>query len=343
MSTVHVVVPAGIDDPARPSGGNVYDRRVCDALADLGWNVRERHVEGSWPDPEPAALGGLVNALSDVPDGEVVLVDGLVASASASALVPAGRRLRLVVLVHLPLAVTGEDRVLAASRAVVTTSAWTRTRLLEMYALDEAIVHVAEPGSRPAAVADGTPLGENLLCVAPVSPHKGQDVLISALAAVRDLAWHCRLVGSLERDPQFVARVRAQSLRAGLAGRVELCGARTGDALTHAYETADLLVHPSRGETYGMVVTEALSHGVPVLATEVGGVPEALGDSPGGTPGLLVGADDPLGLATALRIWLTDPKTRSRLRAAAAQRRRTLPTWEATASRIAQLLTAAAA
>ena len=50
-----------------------------------------------------------------------------------------------------------------------------------------------------------------------------------------------------------------------------------------------MLVLPSRKETYGMVVTEALSRGIPVIASDVGGVPEALGAAPGGAqPGLLV-------------------------------------------------------
>ena len=46
MNEVHVIVPEGIDDPGRPSGGNVYDRRVCDGLASLGWTVHEHSVPG---------------------------------------------------------------------------------------------------------------------------------------------------------------------------------------------------------------------------------------------------------------------------------------------------------
>jgi len=64
----HVVVPAGIDDPTRPSGGNRYDRRVIDELTGLGRVVHEHRV---------ADLDGVLSLLSDLPDGAVVVVDGL--------------------------------------------------------------------------------------------------------------------------------------------------------------------------------------------------------------------------------------------------------------------------
>jgi glycosyltransferase involved in cell wall biosynthesis len=338
VTAVHVVVPAGIDDPTRPSGGNLYDRRICNGLVHLGWDVYEHHIDGPWPCADPDALIELTDALATVPDGGLLLVDGLIASVSATALVPAARRLRVIVLVHMPLAVPGEDRVLAAARAVITTSAWGRTELLDRYPLGATPVHVVEPGADRADAVSGTPGGQNLLCVATVGRHKGQDMLVSALAEVKDLPWHCRLVGSLERDPQFVEQVRQQAARHGLADRVELCGARTGRELERAYATSDLLVHASRGETYGMVVTEALAHALPVVATGVGGVPEALGDSDAGRPGLLVNVDEPADLAAALRTWLTDGATRRRLRCAATHRRETLPRWETSAGRMAQLL-----
>jgi glycosyltransferase involved in cell wall biosynthesis len=342
VSAAHVVVPAGIDDPARPSGGNIYDRRICNGLLGLGWDVHEHHVDGPWPCTDRQALAELTAAISRVPDDAVLLVDGLIASVSAAALVPSAQRLRLVILVHLPLALPGEATVLAAARAVITTSEWARTQLLRQYNLDPTVVHVVEPGAERADPVAGTPGGENLLCVAPVSPHKGQDILLSALAAVRDLPWRCRFVGSLDRDPAFVQQVRRQAINDGLADRVEFCGARSGIELARAYATSDLLVHASRGETYGMVVTEALARALPVVATDVGGVPEALGGTAAGRPGLLVPADKPLDLAAALRTWLTDEAARRSWRCAAAARRQTLSSWEVTARGMAHVLAAVA-
>jgi glycosyltransferase involved in cell wall biosynthesis len=338
LTAVHVVLPAGIDDPRRPSGGNVYDRRICSGLSRLGWDVTEHHVSGSWPRPDSTALEALGNALSAIPDNALVLADGLVASAASAVLVPAAGRLRMVVLVHLPLEVPGESAVLSASRGVVTTSTWARTQLLQRYLLEPEAVHVAQPGADRAEPASGTCDGGELLCVAPVSPHKGHDVLLTALIAVGDLPWRCRVVGSLDRDPAFADDIRRRVDAHGLTGRVTFCGARTPAELDDAYATSDLLVHPSRGETYGMVITEALAHALPVVATNVGGVPEALGQTSAGQAGLLVDADTPADLAAALRAWLTDAGLRGRLREAAAERCQALPSWESTTTRIARML-----
>ena len=97
--------------------------------------------------------------------------------------------------------------------------------------------------------------------------------------------------------------------------RVRLTGPRTGDALDAAYAAADLLVLPSRAETYGMVVTEALARGIPVLAADAGGVPETLGHDPDGhVPGILVPAGDVSALKAALLRWMDEPLLRSGLR-----------------------------
>ena len=128
--------------------------------------------------------------------------------------------------------------------------------------------------------------------------------------------------------------------RLGYDHRVRLSGVLTGAALSHAYTTADLLVVPSRSETYGMTVTEALAHGLPVIAAAVGGLPEALGSTADGTrPGQLIPPGDPAALAAALADWLGDERHRHRLRAAARQRRSTLRGWEQTTQEIANALT----
>ena len=354
MTEVHVIVPEGIDDPERPSGGNTYDRRVCAGLAALGSVVYERPVAGAWPRPDASGHTALARAVERIPDGAVVLLDGLIACAAPEVLVPHACRVRQVVLVHMPLghrppdaeagAVRARERdVLAAAVAVVATSAWTRRRLGELYALPADRVHVAEPGVDEADLAPGSAAGGALLCVAAVTPDKGHDVLLGGLATAMDLPWRCACVGSLLRDAPFADGVRRRAWAGGLGDRVRFPGPCTGAPLDGAYAAADLLVLASHAETYGMVVTEALARGLPVLATEVGGVPEALGHGADGTrPGLLVAPGDSAALGAGLRTWLVDAELRGRLRRAARQRRASLCRWPATTAVIAGVLAGAA-
>ena len=338
-----MVVPEGIDDPTRPSGGNTFDRRVCRGLAAAGWAVHVHEVAGSWPRPDAASYAALRDAISQIHDGAVVLLDGLVASASPEVLAPEARRLRLVVLVHMPLGHEREGAVLAAARSVITTSAWARRVLLQRYSLPGDRVHVAEPGADAAELAPGTPTADALLSVAAVIHGKGHDVLLDALAMLTGLRWHCLCVGSLERDPAFAEGLRRRVLDGAMDGRVRFSGPQTGDDLARSYGAADVLVLPSRGETYGMVVTEALARGLPVIAADVGGVPEAMGHgADGALPGLLVPPDDPPALRDAVRAWLEDADLRRRLRRAAHERRDSLARWSTTTSAVAEVLAGAA-
>jgi glycosyltransferase involved in cell wall biosynthesis len=350
VTAVHFVLPDGIDDAARPSGGNTYDRYLCRGLTSIGWSVREHAVPGHWPRPDAASLAALDRVVRQLPDDAVVLLDGLVGSTAPEVLVPQAHRLRMVVLVHMPLghrpkdesatdAQARERAVLSAAAAMVTTSAWARGRLLELYRLPGDRVHVAGPGVEAADVVPGTRTGEALLCVAAVTSDKGHDVLLDALASMADVPWRCMCVGSLECDPAFAEMIRRRSVDRGLAGRMCFPGPRTRADLDRTYAAADVVVLPSRAETYGMVIVEALARGLPVIATDVGGVPEALGhDSAGIRPGLLVPPDDPAALGSALRAWLSDVALRRRLRRAARERRDRLSKWSTTTSLIAAVL-----
>ncbi|RDG35672.1 glycosyltransferase family 4 protein [Streptomyces corynorhini] len=358
---VRVVLPGGVDDPARPSGGNTYDRRVCRDLPGAGWQVAEYAVAGGWPAPDAGARAELARVLGAFPDGAVVLLDGIVACAVPEVIVAEADRLRLAVLVHLPLGDetglaperaaelnAGERRVLRAVSAVVATSRWAARRLVRHHELAPERVHVAVPGADPASPATGSGAsagasgGEpapRLLCVASVTRRKGQHLLVEALADVAGLPWSCVCVGGLGHDPGYVADVRESIAHHGLADRIILAGARGGEALDASYRDADLLVLPSYAETYGMAVTEALARAIPVLATAVGGVPEAVGHAPGGgLPGILVAPGDRDALSGALRDWLREPGVRARTREAALGRRTALARWDTTSRSLAEAL-----
>jgi len=322
--TVHVVLPDGVDDLSVPSGGNSYDRRVCRELVALGVDVRETAVGGAWPGSGDRKA--LARTLAAVPDGGVVLLDGLVACGVPDVVVPHAARLRLVVLVHLPLAdETGlapevaaaldaaEREVLRAAAAVVGTSPWASRRLVEHHGLDPERVHTVTPGVDPAPLTPGTDGVSRLLCVASVTPRKGHDVLLDALATLVDTPWTLDCVGPLGADEHVSALQR-------LGDRVRFTGPLSGGPLDRAYAAADLFVLASRAETYGMVVTEALARGIPVVASSV---PDALGDG-----GVLVPPGDVAALAAELRRWFGDEQARNALREAARRRRDQLTGWD---------------
>ncbi|HET9893362.1 MAG TPA: glycosyltransferase family 4 protein [Streptosporangiaceae bacterium] len=348
---MHVIVPEGFDDRGQPTGGNIYDQRVCAGLAKSGWDVLVTTVAGAMPVPGPGALASLASIVCAIPDGASVLIDGLIASPAAAQLLPHAGRMRVTVLLHMPLAAVldahhdasaqrSEQVVLGAATSVVTTSEWTRQQIMARYAIPARRVHVARPGVDQVS-GQARPVRGRLICVGVLSRHKGQDLLVDALAELGHLDWHCVLAGPLGRDPDFVEQLRARITRLRYRDRVRLTGVLTGAELSRAYATADLLVAPSRSETYGMTVTEALARGLPVIAAAVGGLPEALGSTADGTrPGLLVPPGDPAALAAALEDWLGNERHRHRLRAAARQRRSALCGWDQTAQEVANALTA---
>ncbi|MFJ8135104.1 glycosyltransferase family 4 protein [Streptomyces sp. NPDC096013] len=353
LRTVHFVMPGGVDDPAAPSGGNAYDRRVSLDLPGFGWQVHKHAVDGEWPRPAASARAELARVLRELPDGAAVLLDGIVACGVPEIVVPEADRLSLAVLVHLPLGdETGLDAsvaaeldakertVLRAVSAVIGTSEWAVRRLVSHHGLAPDRVHVATPGADIAPLASGTDGVSRLLCVATVTPRKGQHRLVEALAAAADLPWTCVCVGGLGHDPEYVDHLRGLIKRYGLQDRLHLAGPRAGAELDATYASADLMVLMSYAETYGMAVTEALARGIPVLATDVGGLPEAVGRAPdGGVPGILVPPEDPAALAAELRGWFGEADVRRRLKAAARGRRAALDGWATTARSLAGVLT----
>jgi len=333
-SRVVFVVPEGVDDPARVSGGNVYDRRVRDGLRALGWGV------------EVVATGasGAGEALAAVPDGGLALVDGLVAGWAAAAVEAASRRARVVVLAHMvssafadaePATVAAEERALRAAHRVIATSGWTAGELVRRGVADAGRVAVAIPGSddRPASIG---PVGYRaLLCLGVVAPHKGQDVLLAALGRLADADWSLTIAGSTATDPAFAARVAAAA--APFGRRVRMAGVLDGAELDRVYHGAGVLVAPSRVEGFGMAIADARRRGMPVIAAAAGGIPEAVA----GGGAVLVRPGDAGALADALQRWMTDPALRARLRLGALRARSRAPRWSDTVARVAEVLVSA--
>lgn len=329
------------------TGGSVYNQRIAEALRTQGWSVDVRELSGGFPRPDDDAVEAAARVFNDIPKGRVVVVDGLAASALPGVLELHAIRLRLVMLVHLPIAAAVglgaadatlfrglEARSLAAAALVVVTGAATLP-LLAGYAIAADRVVVVEPGTDAAPAARGTPGGPvHLLSVATLNPGKGHDLLLQALARVPITSWQLTCPGSLTRDPVTAARVQALTHSLGMQDRVRFTGELSGEALDRAYDAADVFVLATWQETYGMAVAEALARSLPIVSTTTGAIPALVGDE----AGLLVQPGDVSALGNALTRVIVDAALRRRLTAGAARVRSRLPSWDDAARRFGAAL-----
>jgi len=339
MASPLTLIVAG--DPDQLTGGYVYDARIAAALRARGRAVEVVGLAGRFPVPDDLARQSMARALAALPDGARVVIDGLAMGGLPEVIAPHADRLAIIALVHHPLAdETGldeptrrrlfdsETRALALARRVIVTSRFT-ARGLERFGVGPERLRVVEPGVEPVPLAASaldleSPGPRRLLCVATLVPRKGHDVLLEALAGLSDRDWTLVAIGSQVRDPDHVARLFAAARRHGLEARIDYAGERSAAELAAAYHRAELFVLPSRYEGYGMVVTEALARGLPVLTTTGG----ALVDTLPGQAGLAVPPDDAAALTDALAAWLDDAELRRRLRRGAREARRDLVDWQ---------------
>jgi glycosyltransferase involved in cell wall biosynthesis len=154
-------------------------------------------------------------------------------------------------------------------------------------------------------------------------PRKSHLVLVEALAGIRDLDWRLLCVGSLERNPATTRGVRRMISPAGLARRITLAGEWPPQSVGRAYRAADAFALPSFREGYGMAYAEAMAHGLPVIATTAGAIPETVPRQ----AGLLVSPGDPAALARALRRVIAQPAAAKRLAAGSRAAGVRLPDW----------------
>jgi glycosyltransferase involved in cell wall biosynthesis len=339
---LHFIVPGPLD---QRTGGYIYDARMIEGLRRRNWKVHVHNLEGEFPAGDTRARESLTRSLNQLPDDAVVVIDGLAMGALPD-LVRAHRgRLCVLALVHLLLADETqlktdvrdrfrslEVQALSASAGVLAASTFTAARV-EALGIDAALVRAVPPGTDPATPAEGP--GEQvpprLLCVASITPRKGQDVLVRALARLADLSWTCVCAGSVTRSRTFADIVQRQTYEAGLATRIQFVGECSADIVDELYATSSLFVLPSYYEGYGMVLTEALARGLPVISTTGGAIPYTVPDD----VGILVAPGDDVALADAIRDVLSDShagascRTRRENLASASRRYAScLPDWD---------------
>jgi glycosyltransferase involved in cell wall biosynthesis len=339
-------------DLATPTGGYAYDRRMMTELGELGWQIDLLDLGEGFPWPDEAARATAQSRLLAMPAGRCIVVDGLalgVLPETASQL--AGRN-PLLALVHHPLALEwglsvkqadalrmSERAALAAVQGVVVTSSATAKLVASDYGVPAERIVVARPGSDPALMSQASQDGVvRLLSVGAIVPRKGFDVLISALATLTDLSWRLTIAGDRTRDRNAAARLDADIARHALGDRIAAPGAVSPQRLAALYAEADVFVLASHFEGYGMAYAEAVAHGLPVIGTSAGAIPDTVPPD----AGLLVDPGDSFALAKALRRVIGDAGLRRRLAGAARAAAPRLPTWRHSAEIFARALEALA-
>jgi len=342
VSAIVFAIPGDID---LPTGGYGYDRRMLREWREAGIEAQHLALPGGFPFPTEADLALTETLLATTVAGDILLIDGLAFGAFPEALA-ARFSDRVVALVHHPLALeTGlapaqvealrlsERAALRHARGVVASSHSTARTLAADFGVAAERIAVAEPGVDPArratgGVSDG-PL--QLTAVGSLIPRKGYDVLVEALSRIVDRDWRLTIAGSPDYAPATATTLRAQIDKVGLADRILLAGAATPEQLDELYGRTDLFVMPSLYEGYGMVLTEALARGLPIVCTLSGAGADALPDE----AALKVPPGDAAALAKALARLIDAPAERRARADAAWTAAGDLPRWHDTAQIVA--------
>ena len=335
-----------VGDTSRLTGGYLYNARVLAALRERGIAVDEVVASGASPEEQEASSRR--GSVLDPRRFDVIVVDALARIACAPHLDRWRRERPVVAMVHeLPSVaasedVTGREREyeepLLRVERLVCVSEHGRT-VLEDRGVPAARIRVVPPGfdrlSRSAggkatSLRDGV---ARVLCVAQWIPRKGILELVRAWTLRERQGASLQLVGETDVDVAYTASVNA-AIAAAPDASILVSGPVDDATLEEAYSAADLFVLPSLYEGYGIVYAEALAHGLPVVACEVGPVPELVGEE----AGLLVAPADVGALSRALDLLLTDDALRSRMSVAARRHAEDLPGWEDTAAGFSKVL-----
>jgi D-inositol-3-phosphate glycosyltransferase len=246
------------------------------------------------------------------------------------------------------LRLAAETEVIARAGCVIASTPEEAAQLIEHYAADPERLCVSppgvdhgvfRPGSRPSARRIlGLPAGGPIvLYVGRIQPLKGPEVALEAFRLLAPRVPRARLlfVGG-PSGPQGageVSRLRATAASAGLADRVLFRDPLPHDRVAAAYRAADVLVVPSRSESFGLVAVEAQACGLPVVASAVGGLLHAVAD---GESGVLVPGGEARLCADALVRILMDAEWAQQLSRGALAHAAGY-SWEATADRLLEL------
>ena len=335
-----------VGDSGRKTGGYLYNARVVSGLRKSGFEVEEVVACGASPKEQRTAAPRLGSTFD--PSGfDAVVVDALARIVVFQHLDLWRTARPIMALVHeLPGVASGEpggerayEEPLLRADHLVTVSGHGR-HVLQGLGVSPERIHVVPPGFDGVPANHGSRVkGESplrVLCVGQWIPRKAILTLVEAWTLSERRGAVLELIGETGVDPEYETRVRA-AIEAAPRGSIVVSGRVDDATLGNAYASADIFVLPSRYEGYGIVYAEALGYGLPIIACDVGPVPELVGRK----AAVLIPVNDREALSTALDLLLGEPTLRARMSEAASCRVSHLPRWQDTVTGFENALRAA--
>lgn len=334
-----------VGDTGRKTGGYLYNARVCDGLREKGVEVEEISPCGASPEEQWDAASNFGSGF-DAQDYDALVVDVLACIVCKRHLDPWLETTPVVAMVHELPSVAGSgspesEEALLRSDRLVTVSGHGRS-LLTNQGISEDRISIVPPGfdrlragnhENRNSLRDGT---IRALCVAQWIPRKDILTLIEAWTQRGRPGATLELIGETDADPEYAASVWPLIV-AEYGNSIRVAGTVDDATLQEAYATADIFVLPSRYEGYGVVYAEALANGLPVVACNVGPVPELVGKE----AARLVPPGDVAALDRTLTLLLESPDLRAGMSAAAFRRAKELTRWGETIEGFYETLLAA--
>jgi glycosyltransferase involved in cell wall biosynthesis len=327
------------------TGGYLYNLRITEGLQQRGHAVQILKLHG--PLSNVAATEETCRLhLGKMEEGTWVIIDSLAMGALRKIIQEFRHRLRLAGLIHLPVSYdpltmdqttlpdNDELGAMQDSCHLILTGKFLRQLLLDSGVAMEKI-SVVEPGvdlfPRKPAYAK---FPSELLCLSNYTPLKAQHVLIDALGKISHREWTLRLYGNLNSNRDYVKTLMAIIKRKNLEKRILLHDTLERRNLSAPFLKADLFVLPSLFESYGMVLTESLAHGIPVVSTTAGNIPDTVPAS----MGMLTIPGDANDLASVLDEIISREGTYTSLCEAAAQYFLQARSWNTTLDEFESIL-----
>lgn len=347
MLSLGFVIPGDLN---APTGGSRYDREILKRFVNHQINAHLISVSHTYPYPTLDDRIKTAARISACPCA-LLLIDGL-AFGAFSDIEFAAITKPLIVLLHHPLAdETGlsanvaqqfyeqEKNNLGMAHKVIVTSHATKQRLINAYHVRDNKISVAEPAiTRPHRLAHqkSKSQGETclMLAVGSISPRKNYSFIINVLSQINtNRSWLLNIAGRCD-DEQETQKLAMLIKALGLEKHIRLLDAVSEPMLQTLYQDSDFLLFPSLYEGYGMALTEALSYGLPIIASIH--IPAVSGLEGEGV--LLIDPDKTALWVETIEQWMNNPVAFSKAVQTAKSLAKTLPDWDQTTHNIVQAL-----